>query len=134
LIGPDLRINNLRCHGQGRTDGVPMSWTWQLRIRNEGSRSGEIRNTRVDVFEIRPDMNPRLAITYCYPQNMDGLYEKGKAQNLILTIAYKNPGPDTHLTYRRVEKLIAILRWEKETRNGFTQDDLRLTLVPEPKS
>jgi hypothetical protein len=101
-------------------------------IRNDGSRIGEIRNSTIGVYESEPsDIDLELQLAHC---SINGKYDKGEPVQVSLKIAYVHRGrPDTISYHRQVTKLVAILKWNREIRKGFSPDIQILHLLPEPQ-
>jgi hypothetical protein len=134
LVGPDLRID-VRYKGAGgrAIDGsniVPELWTYMVSIRNDGSRSGEIRNCAIEVYESEPsDIDLKLHLTH---GSIAGIYQKGESHLVPLRIGYMDRAkPNSLLPHKQITKLVAILKWDKEIRKGFNPDIRILSLIPE---
>lgn len=128
-------MTDARYRGSGGThDGshvVPEAWTYIVSIRNDGSRSGEIRNSIEEVYESEPS-NIASKLRFAHG-SIDGIYPKGESRQVHLSIAYMDRGPDTLLRRKQITKLVAILKWNRETRKGFSPDIRILNLIPEPQ-
>jgi len=134
-VGPQIKMIDARYRGPGGTtvdshNIVPETWTYMITIRNDGSRSGEIRNSVVELYECEPS-NLQLGLDIAHG-TINGTYEKGKPVQIPLRIAYKDRGPDTLPQHKQVTKLVAVLKWNREVRNGFSQDARILRLIPGP--
>jgi hypothetical protein len=132
LPAPDLKIVEPRYRGGGFHGKIQDSWSWVLKVRNDGQRDGEIRSFRVGIVEIDP---PNLGLSLelqSLTGGVEGIRPKEYAQLVTISIRYAGQNPTSYLTHEKVTKLVAELSWDKETLNGFIKDSLRLTLIPEP--
>ena len=136
LVGPDIRMIDARYRGvSGINNGthvVPESWTYVVSIRNDGSRSGEIRGSTVEVYECEPS-NIVLGL-HLARGNIDGIYPRGEPRLVTVRIAYVDcVRPDAVLLDKQITKLVAMLKWNREIRKGFAPDIRILNLVPQPQ-